>query len=141
MTTTIPRAKRKRPFTLMILCLLLLSRALVDGLLILDLVAGLDYLDDARFVFQLGYDLKIALLAVFAVLFLISSIGIWLLRPLAWQLTMIVTGAWMMADLWIYLSGDHSTQLSMLFSVFTVYYLVQSDVRQMFGVGSKQGIK
>ena len=91
------------------------------------------------FFLHLEYDIEIAQFAIFGVLFLISSIGLWLLRPLAWQLTMIFTGAWMMIDLWIYFSGDYSIQLSMLFSIFTVYYLVQGDVRRLFEAGNVRG--
>ncbi len=135
MTASTTSHRRKRPFTLLVLCLLLFGRFLVFALIAVGVGLGLQYQTAAElnFLTTIGYDALIVLTTVFAVLFLIASVGLWLLKPLAWQLTMIITGAWMFIDIWYYSSDSGGSTLSMLTSVFIVFYLVQGDVRQLFG--------
>jgi len=68
------------------------------------------------------------------VFLLIAAIGMWLLKPWAWQWNMMVMGFLLVTGLWIHFTSASSltNDITLLLNIMIVFYLVQSDIRELF---------
>jgi hypothetical protein len=75
-----------------------------------------------------------ALLVGLIILLIVAAIGLWLLRPMAWALNMIVMGFLLVIGLWFHFSEQSglTNDAGLLLNVLIVFYLVQPDVRALF---------
>ena len=130
----VQQQKRKRPIILTIVCILLFLRVLLSAIFVTFLFlgilnsGGLDLLSEV-----LGATFALAL-AGLAVLLLIAAIGLWLLRPWAWRLNMMLMGLLLVLGLWTHFTSASSLigDLELLLNIMIVFYLVQNDVRELF---------
>jgi uncharacterized membrane protein (DUF2068 family) len=72
--------------------------------------------------------------AALGIILFILATGLWLFRPWAWRLTMIVVGMLLIYGLWVEFSGGRSLSngIGLLINIFIVFYLVQGDIRGLF---------
>jgi hypothetical protein len=126
--------KPKRPLILTIVVLLLLVRAIylasVMAATILFLFAG----QGSGMLLQIPELLLTILMFVIALLLLAAAIGLWLMRPMAWTLNMIIMGFLLIVGLWIHFTDQAGlvNDAGILLNVLIVFYLVQPDVRALF---------
>lgn len=123
-----PSKKRRRPFGIYAVILLILLTQLLILLTYLDI---LPLYISALFPVGSGTRLADAYHILNAVLAVLMVVGLWRLRRWAWVLTMILVGVDLAVGLWTYL---HATPdyLGMLIDVIMVFYLNQGDVQETF---------
>lgn len=78
-----------------------------------------------------AYTLTLAGLDLFL---LITAVGLWLLKPWAWQWNMMVMGFLLVTGLWIHFTSASTllNDLTLLLNIMIVFYLVNKDVRELF---------
>lgn len=75
-----------------------------------------------------------------AVITLIAAVGLLLLHPAAWSLTLLVISVNMGVGLWAYYNG-HPNYITMGLNVASIFYLNSREVRLAFGVArSKESV-
>jgi hypothetical protein len=123
-----PTRKRRRPFGIYAVILLILVNQLVILLTYLDI---LPLYVSVLFPVGTGNRLADAYHIFSAFLAFLMVVGLWRLRHWAWVLTMIIVGVDLAAGLWKYM---HATPdyLDMLINVITVFYLNQGEVQAAF---------
>jgi hypothetical protein len=127
--------KRKRPIILTIVCILLFVRILLAGMILAVLLMGITYTGGEELLSQAlgaGFILALTCLCLFI---LIAVIGLWKLRPWAWQLNMMIIGFLLVTGLWTHFAVSASNRvndLTLLLNIIIVFYLVQTDVRELF---------
>ncbi len=131
--------RRRRPFGLLVLAGLLLLK----GLLLL-LVLGGAFLPDGGPVRRLlSLPIAIALSAadtpvvtavgvVVAALLLVAAIGLLRGDRRGWLIAMVMTGLFLVAEIWGFSEGQ-GNHVWMVLDIVTVFYLNQTDVREMVG--------
>ena len=134
MTSPAPAQPNKRPFTLKAVCVLLVLRGLLSGLLVALIVFDVAA-EEVSSLLDTVHATVIAIESVvLAVLFLVAAVGLWQMRPWAWRFTMIYLGVLLIFSLWNQLNGERSliTSIGLLLNIFIVFYLIQGDVRALF---------
>jgi uncharacterized membrane protein (DUF2068 family) len=131
------RPRRKRPFALVILAGLLLLRA---GLLLVVIASA--FLADPQTFAAIPFPevivdheeplLLALLLGPFAVLLIISALGLLAFKRSGWLIAMVVSGLFVLFDIVGWFSGTGS-DVWMVLNVITVFYLNQRDVRELVG--------
>lgn len=147
---TSSRRRRRRPFGVLAICGLLVLQALLLLAATLGLLA-IDPTDPGQVDVTLkgfGLDLLIAadatlairlLTVLFGALFVLSFVQVvllLLLRRLGWILTMLVVGLALLIQLVSIWQGADPADLSLLLYALIAFYLNQSEVRGVFGIGS-----
>jgi hypothetical protein len=130
----VQQKKRKRPIILTIVCILLFLRVLLAANFLTLLFLGILNSDGLNLLSEVvGVTFALAE-AGLAVLLLIAVIGLWLLRPWAWRLIMMIIGVLLVLDLWTHFTSASSLlgDLELLLNIMIVIYLVQNDVRELF---------
>ena len=133
------RPRQRLPFTLYILAGLLLIKAL----LITMVVAGSSAVDVLRPVLGFSDATRLletvrdttgagAVLLFFALLLVVSVIGMLSRRRIGWLLAMVITGLFVALDIYGHLN-DAANYIWMLLNIITVFYLNQRDVREVVG--------
>jgi hypothetical protein len=133
------RPRQRLPFTLYILTGLLLVKAA----LIVMVVAGSTALEILRPVLGFSEEAKLletvrettgagAVLLFFALLLVVSVIGMLSRRRIGWLLAMVITGLFVAIDIYSHLN-DAANYVWMLLNIITVFYLNQRDVREAVG--------
>jgi uncharacterized membrane protein (DUF2068 family) len=129
----------KRPFTLKMVCGLLLFRSLV----LLPLVTVYFIPEEMQY-FNLTVNapllegvtkwVEVTALTVVGFLNLVSAVGLWLFKPWAWRLAMILVGLLLTVELWQQLDGNPQTgnPVGLLLNILIVFYLAQGDIRALF---------
>lgn len=128
------RQKRKRPVILTIVCFLLFARVILIAFLVVFLFVGVSNTGDEGPLYQvLGFTYTLAL-AGLDLFLLIAAVGLWLLKPWAWQWNMIIMGFLLVTGLWIHFTSASSlfNDLTLLLNILIVFYLVNNDVRELF---------
>ena len=126
--------KPKRPLILTIVSLLLFARVILLASVTVVGLAGL-ISSEGQGVFLSVEQVVMELALVGAtVLLFVAALGLWLLRPWAWQMNMIILGFYLVIDLWTHYStqGGMVNDASLLLNILIVFYLVQKDVRMLF---------
>jgi uncharacterized membrane protein (DUF2068 family) len=132
-----PRHARRRPFTLVVLAALL---ALKAAILVL-LATGVALPAPAWLRQMIGTDLVALLVTIpgaggwilaLAALLLLSAVGLMAGRRYGWLLAMVITGVFVASDISGFYAGT-TNSLWMLLNIVTVFYLNQSDVREVVG--------
>ena len=136
--TSLKPARRRLPFTLYVLAGLMLFKAViivaVVGGATLDTlrpILGLTTGPELTRIFQ-QYPAAGPLLLAFAVLLIVSVIGMLSRRRTGWLLAMVITGLFVAIDIYGYLNSS-ANHLWMLLNIVTVFYLNQRDVREVVG--------
>jgi hypothetical protein len=130
---------QRLPFTLYVLASLMLLKAL----LIVMVVAGSAVLDDLRPVLGFSDEAQLletvrdtiwasSVMLLFALLLVVSVIGMLGRRRIGWLLAMVITGLFVAIDIYSHLN-DAANYLWMLLNIITVFYLNQRDVREAVG--------
>lgn len=133
-SSTTSGSKRKRPLILNVVVLLLFTRAFplaaLLATLLYTLMAG-EGLSTLQIITEV---LLSALLLGLIILLIVAAIGLWLLRPMAWALNMIVMGFLLIIGLWFHFSEESglTNDAGLLLNVLIVFYLVQPEVRALF---------
>ena len=130
----VQQQKRKRPIILTIVCTLLLLHVLLAAIFVTLLFLGISNSDGLVLLDEiLGAAFALAL-AGLAILLLIAAIGLWLMRPWAWRLNMMLMGLLLILGLWSHFTSPSSliSDLELLLNIMIVFYLVQNDVRELF---------
>jgi hypothetical protein len=132
----VPQRAGERPVTVTLLVGLQLVKAAIAGALAVNWA-----LDEGRLVESLGLPSLLAnagdtravtvLLVVMAVLLLVAATGLYTGRRLGWLLTMVLTGAFIAADIVTFGAGT-AHHVWMVLNIVTVFYLNQRDVRERF---------
>jgi hypothetical protein len=136
--TALAPARRRLPFTLLVLAgLMLLKAALLIAVVLgatlevlrpylgLSTVPGfLDAIRDTPGVSSL--------LLIFAALLILSVVGMLGRRRIGWLLAMVVTGLFVAIDIYGYMNNG-ANYLWMGLNIVTVFYLNQRDVREAVG--------
>lgn len=127
-------SRPNKPFTLKALCVLLIFRSLTFLGFVGLLFFGMMESQDLGSLTGISVDVTLVLYLVIGVIFLVVAVGLWLLRPWAWQLTMITVGMLLIYGLWIQYSGQKSTAntIGLGVNIFIVFYLVQGEIRALF---------
>jgi hypothetical protein len=133
--------KRKRPFGVTVIALLMAVSAPTTGLSVL--------FSPVHFVFgrlmlpvhghltfpaanaTLVLDLESSIITIIG---LVIAVGLWRLKHWAWLATMLWTGTVLASALWLYVQG-HPAYLVMIQHIVIVFYLNQSDVQNVFAKG------
>jgi uncharacterized membrane protein (DUF2068 family) len=118
----------------MVIILMLLNAvtlALVAILVYFDQTGVTSGLLQALLAFRAVDYLASALLVVFAAAMIVIAVGLWRLRRWAWVGTMIVIGVSLASDILSYFHGNPYYG-SMVLHVFTVFYLNDRDVQNLF---------
>jgi uncharacterized membrane protein (DUF2068 family) len=132
-----PPPPRRRPFTLVVLALLLVTKA---ALLVL-LATGVSVSTDDQLRQVIGRDLVALLVTIpgaggwilaLAGLLLVSATGLMARRRFGWLLAMVITGVFLASDISGFGTGT-TNHAWMLLNIVTVFYLNQSDVREVVG--------
>jgi len=138
-TSAAPR-RRRRPFALIFLAGLLLFKAGLALLLLLGVSLAESGLmsDFMRLNPELGALLAAAtlsqgLLIVIAVVLVIAAVGLLSLHRRGWLIAMVVTGVFVAFDIIAFTVGTVN-YLWMALNIVTVFYLNQTDVREVVGV-------
>ena len=138
--STAPARPRRRPFTLVVLAALLVLKA---ALLVL-LATGVSLPTQDWLRQMIGTDLLALLVLIpgasawilgLAALLLVSAIGLMARRRVGWLLAMVITGVFVASDISGYYSGT-TNHIWMLLNIVTVFYLNQSDVREVVGAST-----
>jgi len=138
--TAAPSRSRRRPFTLVVLALLLVVKAVMLGLLATGV--ALSTQDWLRA--MIGKDLVQVLVAIpgasgwilaLAALLVLSAAGLMAGRRIGWLLAMVITGVFVASDISGFYSGT-TNHIWMLLNIVTVFYLNQSDVREVVGAST-----
>jgi putative copper export protein len=131
---------RRRPFTLVVLATLLVLKA---ALLVL-LATGVSLPTQDWLRQMIGTDLLALLVNIpgasgwilgLAVLLIVSAIGLMARRRVGWLLAMVITGVFVASDISGFTSGT-TNHVWMLLNIVTVFYLNQSDVREVVGAST-----
>jgi len=126
--------KRKRPVILTIVCFLLFARVILIAFIVPFLFLGVSNMGSEGLLYQVlgaAYTLTLAGLDLFL---LITAVGLWLLKPWAWQWNMMVMGFLLVTGLWIHFTSASTllNDLTLLLNIMIVFYLVNNDVRELF---------
>jgi uncharacterized membrane protein (DUF2068 family) len=76
-----------------------------------------------------------AWILVLAALLLVSAVGLMARRRVGWLLAMVITGVFVASDISGFGSGT-TNHVWMLLNIVTVFYLNQSDVREVVGAST-----
>jgi hypothetical protein len=128
--------QRKRPLILSILTLLLFTRVVVFAGSSIALLAATFVASDVKSVPPIMAVAWAVALGLYAILLLVAATGMWMLKPWAWWLNMIIIGFQLVVELWVHFTGELpglEADLTMALNVIIVFYLVQGDVRRLFG--------
>ncbi len=136
--STLKPARRRLPFTLYVLAGLMLFKAVI----IVAVVGGAT-LDSMRPILGLTTGPELArlfqryptagpIVLAFAGLLIVSVIGMLSRRRIGWLLAMVITGLFVIIDIYGYLNSS-ANHLWMLLNIVTVFYLNQRDVREAVG--------
>ena len=126
-----PRARRKRPFGLYMILILLTLQGMLGAFL--ALLFGLSLaIAPGEFFDTLG-PVLVELVVPFALLLitLVVAIGLWRYKAWGWYGMMLLLAYWMATDAIAYFAGDPD-YVSMVLNVAMVFYLNQREVRDLF---------
>jgi putative copper export protein len=135
-----PAVPTRRPFTLVVLALLLLAKAAL--LVLLATGVSMSTQDQLRQV--IGRDLVALLVTIpgagawilaLAALLLVSAIGLMARRRFGWLLAMVITGVFLASDISGFGTGT-TNHAWMLLNIVTVFYLNQRDAREVVGAAT-----
>jgi hypothetical protein len=136
-------AQGRLPLALYILAGLLLLKAMLvlpvvvtTGLVLLQPVTGLSPAPEAV-AGVVEAPLAAAGFAAYAVLLLLSALGMLLRRRLGWLLAMVVTGLFVAIDIFRFSEGS-ADHFWMGLNVIIVFYLNQRDVREVVGAATSR---
>jgi hypothetical protein len=137
-----PSHKRRRPFGLRAILVLLTILALGDLLTLgmegADLWHKINgHLPNLVAQNRIEDTVSLAILAVEIVLEVATVIGLWRFRRWAWLLLMFYLGGRMGYGLWQYYDGD-ANYGAMVINVATVLYLNQREVQRVFAQSSRE---
>lgn len=128
--------RSRRPIILVLLTLLLLLKGLAILTLSILSLLGLFGVDVPEISLEVTVGLYGGLGTVLGVGFLLAAFGTWRLRPWAWQLTMVLIGVQLLADLWAHFDeASVQNSVALALNILIVFYLVQKDVRVLFAGG------
>ena len=138
--TSTPARRRRRPFALIALAVLLLFKAGLALLLLLGVSLAESGLlaDVMRLNPELGALVEAAtlsqgLLIAIAVVLVVAAVGLLSLHRRGWLIAMVVTGVFVAFDIIAFTVGTVN-YLWMALNIVTVFYLNQTDVREVVGV-------
>jgi hypothetical protein len=120
-------ARRRRPFGLLAICILLTLEAAVGMIVLLFLAATV--IVHPAFAVQIPVYNYLVLLEIIGAI--AAATGLWAGRRWAWYLTMLVLAGTMTTDMWRFIHGQPE-YISMLINVLMVFYLNQQEVRSLF---------
>ncbi len=126
--------KPKRPLILTIVALLLFARVILIGAITAVAFYGMISTKTPGTIIGVqDVALELFMVALTLVLF-VAALGLWLLRPWAWQMNMIILGFYLIIDLWNHNSetAGLGNDATLLLNILIVFYLVQKDVRTLF---------
>jgi hypothetical protein len=131
-------ARARLPFTLYVLASLMLFKALIIVAVVagatletLRPILGLTTGPELTRIFQQNPAVGPIILA-FALLVVLSVIGMLSRKRTGWLLAMVITGLFVAIDIYGYLNSS-ANHLWMLLNIVTVFYLNQRDVREAVG--------
>ncbi len=126
---------KKRPATLSILIILLSIRVLLLAVLSFFVVIGVLGRGEVQSTIDfLSFSIILAAL-ILSILMLTALWGLWALKPWAWQLNMILIGFLLISGIWVHFTQSDNrlfSDLGMALNIVTVFYLIQSEVRDLF---------
>ena len=138
--TSTPARRRRRPFALIALAVLLLFKAGLALLLLLGVSLAESGLlaDVMRLNPELGALVEAAtlsqgLLIAIAVVLVVAAVGLLSLHRRGWLLAMVATGVFVGFDIVAFTAGT-ANYLWMALNIASVFYLNQTDVREAVGV-------
>ena len=126
--------KQKRPLILTIVTLLLFVRVIFVAALTVFGFVGLMTTEIPMNILGAEQVLGVIFLFGITLLLLTAALGLWLLRPWAWQMNMIILGFYLIINLYTDNNkvGILGNDVTMLLNILIVFYLVQKDVRLLF---------
>jgi hypothetical protein len=141
-TQPAPTTRRpKLPFTLLILAGIMALKATVLVAIMLGAaitgiraVLGMSYAPELLDAVRADV-WSSAVVFVTGVLLLVSAIGLLRRRRTGWLLAMVLTGVFVAVDIYGFLNGG-ANHFWMALNIVTVFYLNQSDVREIVGATS-----
>jgi uncharacterized membrane protein (DUF2068 family) len=135
--------RRRRPFALIALAGLLLFKAGLAMMVLLGVGIGASGLpsDIMRLNPEMGAmiaatSLSQAILIAVAVLLVIAAGGLLALQRRGWLIAMVATGVFVGFDIIAFTAGS-ANYLWMALNIATVFYLNQTDVREVVGVSTE----
>jgi hypothetical protein len=133
-SATTSDGKRKRPLILTFVVLLLFTRTFPLAAILATILYALMVGEGSGTLQVITEVLLSALILGLIILLIVAAIGLWLLRPMAWALNMIVMGFLLIIGLWFHFSeqSDLTNDAGLLLNVLIVFYLVQPEVRALF---------
>ena len=127
-------SKPKRPLILRIVTLLLFARVILLIIITAIGVAGILLVNQEGVGLEIQQITVELALAGLTLVMLVAAVGMWLLRPWAWQMNMVILGFYLVVDLWLHYSEQAGlvNDVTLLLNILIVFYLVQKDVRRLF---------
>ena len=126
MNAELPK-KRRRPFGISAIIVLLALLVLNNGVDVIRAIAGLPphtFPDVDALIIQV-------LNGVIAVFYAVLAVGLWQMRDWAWYAAMIASGLSMFYTIWRHFNGGQP-YVTMLLVVVMVFYLNQREVKAAF---------